>query len=91
MFMSFPHFFLVVCFSGVELYILYIIQMSWLCVLEINPLSVVSFAIFSPILRVVFSPCLTLMAEREEGLKSLLMKVKVESGKSWLKTQRSEN
>ena len=59
--------------------------MSWLCVLEINPLSVVSFAIFSPILRVVFSPCLTLMAEREEGLKSLLMKVKVESEKVGLK------
>ena len=31
------------------------------------------------------------MAEREEGLKSLLMKVKVESGKSWLKAQHSEN
>ena len=30
------------------------------------------------------------MAESEE-LKSLLMKVKVESEKSWLKTQRSEN
>ena len=33
----------------------------------------------------------TLMAESEEGLKSLLMKVKEESGKSWLKTQHSEN
>ena len=32
----------------------------------------------------------TLMAESEEKLKSLLMKVK-ESGKSWLKTQHSEN
>ena len=32
----------------------------------------------------------TLMAENEE-LKSLLMKVKEESGKSWLKTQYSEN
>ena len=32
----------------------------------------------------------TLMAESEE-LKSLLMKVKEESGKSWLKTQYSEN
>ena len=31
----------------------------------------------------------TLMAESEE-LKSLLMKVKEESGKSWLKTQHSE-
>ena len=29
----------------------------------------------------------TLMAESEEELKSLLMKVKEESGKSWLKTQ----
>ena len=28
----------------------------------------------------------TLMAESEEELKSLLMKVKEESGKSWLKT-----
>ena len=33
----------------------------------------------------------TLMAEREEELKGLLMKVKVESGKSWLKAQHSEN
>ena len=33
----------------------------------------------------------TLMAESEEELKSLLMKVKEESGKSWLKTQYSEN
>ena len=32
----------------------------------------------------------TLMVESEE-LKSLLMKVKEESGKSWLKTQYSEN
>ena len=32
----------------------------------------------------------TLMVESEE-LKSLLMKVKEESGKSWLKTQHSEN
>ena len=33
----------------------------------------------------------TLMAETEEELKSLLMKVKEESGKSWLKAQHSEN
>ena len=33
----------------------------------------------------------TLMAEIEEELKSLLMKVKEESGKSWLKTQHSQN
>ena len=32
----------------------------------------------------------TLTAESEE-LKSLLMRVKEKSGKSWLKTQRSEN
>ena len=32
----------------------------------------------------------TFMAESEE-LKSLLMKVKEESGKSWLKTQHSED
>ena len=32
-----------------------------------------------------------LMAEREEELKSLWMKVKVESEKSWLKAQHSEN
>ena len=29
----------------------------------------------------------TLMAESEEELKSLLMRVKVDSGKSWLKVQ----
>ena len=33
----------------------------------------------------------TLIAESEEGLKSLLMKVKEESGKSWLKAQHSKN
>ena len=33
----------------------------------------------------------TLMAESEEELKSLLMKVKEKSGKSWLKAQHSEN
>ena len=33
----------------------------------------------------------TLMAESEEKLKSLLMKEKEESGKSWLKAQHSEN
>ena len=33
----------------------------------------------------------TLMAEGEEELKSLLMKVKEESEKSWLKAQHSEN
>ena len=33
----------------------------------------------------------TLMAESEEELKSLLMKVKEERGKSWLKTQLSHN
>ena len=32
----------------------------------------------------------TLIAEREEKLKSFLMKVKEESGKSWLKAQYSE-
>ena len=33
----------------------------------------------------------TLMAESEKELKSLLMKVKEESRKCWLKTQHSEN
>ena len=33
----------------------------------------------------------TLMAKSEEELKSLLMKVKEESEKNWLKTQHSEN
>ena len=33
----------------------------------------------------------TLMAESEEELKSLLMKVTEESEKNWLKTQHSEN
>ena len=32
----------------------------------------------------------TLMAESEEELKSLLMRVKEESGKSWLKVPHSE-
>ena len=34
---------------------------------------------------------ITLMAESEEELKSLLMKVKEESEKSWLKAQHSKN
>ena len=33
----------------------------------------------------------TLMAESEEELKSLLIKVKEESEKSWLKAQHSKN
>ena len=33
----------------------------------------------------------TLMAESEEELKILLMKVKEESGKNWLKIHHSEN
>ena len=33
----------------------------------------------------------TLIAESEEELKSLLMKMKEESGKTWLKAQHSEN
>ena len=33
----------------------------------------------------------TLMAETEKELKSLLMKVEEESGKSWLKNQHSKN
>ena len=38
-----------------------------------------------------YSDDTTLMAESEEELKSLLMKVKEESEKSWLKAQHSEN
>ena len=34
---------------------------------------------------------ITLMEESEDDLKSLLMKVKEESRKSWLKAQHSEN
>ena len=34
---------------------------------------------------------MTLMAKSEEELKTLLMKVKEESEKSWLKAQHSEN
>ena len=33
----------------------------------------------------------TLMAENEEELKSLMMRVKEESGECWLKPQHSEN
>ena len=33
----------------------------------------------------------TLMAESEDELESLLMKVKEESEKNWLKTQHSQN
>ena len=38
-----------------------------------------------------YADATTLMAESKEELKSLLIKVKEESGKSWLKTQHSGN
>ena len=38
----------------------------------------------------IYADDTTLMAESEEELKSLLMRVKVES-ENWLKTQRSKN
>ena len=38
-----------------------------------------------------YSDDTSIMAEREEELKSLLMKVKEESENSWLKTQHSKN
>ena len=38
-----------------------------------------------------YSDDTTHMAESKEKLKSLLMKMKEESGKSWLKTQHSKN
>ena len=38
-----------------------------------------------------YSDDTTLIAESKEKLKSLLIKVKEESGKSWLKAQHSEN
>jgi len=41
--------------------------------------------------NLIYTDDTTFMAESEEELKSLLMKVKEESGKSWLKTQHSEN
>ena len=41
--------------------------------------------------NLIYADDTTLMAESEEELKSLLMKVNEESGKSWLKVQHSEN
>ena len=41
--------------------------------------------------KIKYADDTTLMTESEEELKSLLMKVKVESEKSWLKAQYSEN
>ena len=41
--------------------------------------------------NLIYADDTTLMAESEEKLKSLLMKVKEESGKCWLKAQHSEN
>ena len=38
-----------------------------------------------------YADSITLMAESKEELKGLLMKVKEERGKSWLKIQHSEN
>ena len=39
----------------------------------------------------IYADDTTLMEENEEELKSLLMKMKEESEKSWLKAQHSEN
>ena len=52
LFMSFPHFLI-----GLSVFLVWNC-MSYLYILEINPLSVVSFELFFPILRVVFLPCL---------------------------------
>ena len=52
LFRSFPHFL-------VGLFVFLALScMSCLYILEINPLSVFNLLLFSPILRVVFSPCL---------------------------------
>ena len=40
---------------------------------------------------IIYADVTTLMAESKEELKSLLMKVKEESGKNWLKTQYSKD
>ena len=39
----------------------------------------------------IYADDITLMTESKEKLKSLLIKVKKQSDKSWLKTQHSEN
>ena len=41
--------------------------------------------------NLIYADDTTLMAESEEELKSVLMKVKEKSLKSWLKAQHSEN
>ena len=41
--------------------------------------------------NLIYADDATLMEEGKEELKSLLMKMKEESGKSWLNTQHSEN
>ena len=41
--------------------------------------------------NIIYADDTTFMAESEEELKSLLMKVKEESGNSWFKAQHSEN
>ena len=41
--------------------------------------------------NLIYADDTTLMAESEEELKSLLIRVKEESGKSWLETQHSKN
>ena len=52
LFRSFPHFLIGLCVF------LVLSCMSCLCILEINLLSFFHLLLFSPILRVVFSPCL---------------------------------
>ena len=41
--------------------------------------------------NLIYTDTTTLMEANKEELKSLLMKVKEEESKSWLKTQHSEN
>ena len=43
------------------------------------------------IIKLKYADDMTVMAESEEELKSLLMKLKEESEKSWLKAQHSES
>ena len=42
-------------------------------------------------INLIYADDTTLMEESEEELKGLLMKVKEESEKSWLKTQHTKN
>ena len=61
-------------------------QMFWILNFKIIYIHIYINILYQYIHNLINAEDTTLMAESEEELKSLLMKLKEENGKSWLKT-----